>query len=461
MIGDQTLAQRVRAKYPGTYDDLTDQQLEAAVIAKFPGVYDDIPKTPAQSTPIATTQAKEPQSALARARQTGEMPRGAGFDALMGEIAQREEARRGRNVDLLPLAAATGGGLVGGPIGAAIGGAGGEAIRQVDRRLSGRSAPGTMREAAQDIGVEGAVQGTLEAAGGLLTKAISKGATAVYRGYLKPSLAGAEIAKAREIVDTAIRERLPISQAGETRGKLLISKINNEVNTALKNASVGKSVDLHAIAEKIRTFAKNVYNKPGAPPEDLAAALRVADEIDQHASLGLTPGAKPTRVSVTPEKANQTKQALDKAIGDTGFGVERGAATEARKVGRHAARKAIEEVVPAVKALNKRESEVIDALESVTKAVGRESNKDAFLGMRTLASAGLAGSSMGIGNDPSSALVQAAALRVGLSPNLMSRAAILASRFSKVPGTGAVLAARMGLILALRESEEQPSDDRE
>lgn len=44
--GDQrTLAQRVRAKYPGAYDDMDDAALEAAVVAKYPGVYDDIPRT--------------------------------------------------------------------------------------------------------------------------------------------------------------------------------------------------------------------------------------------------------------------------------------------------------------------------------------------------------------------------------------------------------------------------------
>lgn len=42
-----TLAQRIRAKYPGAYDDLDDQKLEASVRSKFPGVYDDIPSTAA------------------------------------------------------------------------------------------------------------------------------------------------------------------------------------------------------------------------------------------------------------------------------------------------------------------------------------------------------------------------------------------------------------------------------
>lgn len=43
----QTLAQMVRAKYPGVYDDLSDTDLESKVTAKYPGVYDDVPKSAA------------------------------------------------------------------------------------------------------------------------------------------------------------------------------------------------------------------------------------------------------------------------------------------------------------------------------------------------------------------------------------------------------------------------------
>lgn len=44
MSSGQTLVQRVRAKHPGAYDDLSDEQLDTAVRAKFPGVYDDLPR---------------------------------------------------------------------------------------------------------------------------------------------------------------------------------------------------------------------------------------------------------------------------------------------------------------------------------------------------------------------------------------------------------------------------------
>ena len=48
---EQTLAQRVRAKYPGAYDDLSDAELEASVKKKFPGVYDDLPTSEATAAP--------------------------------------------------------------------------------------------------------------------------------------------------------------------------------------------------------------------------------------------------------------------------------------------------------------------------------------------------------------------------------------------------------------------------
>ncbi len=50
MAGEQTIAQRVRAKYPGQYDDLSDTELETKVLAKYPD-YKDLPRT--QAAPAA------------------------------------------------------------------------------------------------------------------------------------------------------------------------------------------------------------------------------------------------------------------------------------------------------------------------------------------------------------------------------------------------------------------------
>lgn len=59
---DQTLAQRLRAKYPGDYDDLSDSDLESRVLAKYPGVYDDLPRTAAPTSPTPAPPSTVPTS---------------------------------------------------------------------------------------------------------------------------------------------------------------------------------------------------------------------------------------------------------------------------------------------------------------------------------------------------------------------------------------------------------------
>lgn len=57
----QTLAQMIRAKFPGAYDDLSDQDLESQVVAKFPGAYDDIPRTAADAPGFHSENAMDAQ----------------------------------------------------------------------------------------------------------------------------------------------------------------------------------------------------------------------------------------------------------------------------------------------------------------------------------------------------------------------------------------------------------------
>jgi hypothetical protein len=250
-------------------------------------------------------------------------------------------------INLLPAIGGTVGGIAGGisgipaagigafpaaVIGAGAGGAGGEAWKQNINRMRGKTAPGTVTDAASKIGTEGAIQAGTEVVGGAVGKAFKEGGKAIYRGYLKPSLAGTELAKASEIVETGIREMLPITKAGENRANRIISEINAQVETVLRS-NPGK-VDLKKVADEVRAFAGRKYNRPGVPSTDYEAALKVADDIDKHASLGIPAGAKPSRVDVSLPHANETKRALDQAAGDASFGMERGAATEARKARR-------------------------------------------------------------------------------------------------------------------------------
>jgi hypothetical protein len=81
-MADETLAQRVRAKHPGAYDDLSDADLEAAVLKKFPGVYDDIPRTKTQAP------AERPAPAAAGPRM-GPAPAAPWSIGKLGEVAKQ------------------------------------------------------------------------------------------------------------------------------------------------------------------------------------------------------------------------------------------------------------------------------------------------------------------------------------------------------------------------------------
>lgn len=367
--------------------------------------------------------------------------------------------------DLLPAAGATAGGIIGGAGGsafgmgfggipgamggAALGGGAGEAGRQLVNRALGREAPASPAQAAADIGSEAVTQGAIEGVGGVATQAAKSGATTLYRGYLKPALNQVDLPKAREIVQTALQEGLAISKAGEDKAKRLISELNRQVNSALQNVSGGR-VDLRQIADRVRAFAQQKYNRPGVPQADFEAAMKVADEIDNHPALAAGAGRV---VAVNPADANAVKQGLDQAIGDRAFGVERGAATEARKTGRRATRLAIEGQAPEVGPLNAREAQIIDALEAIQRATGREENRNLLFGVPTMISGalgGLAGYNQG---DPTQGLLAGLLARGLLTPQVASRAAILASRFARIPGTAPATAVRIAVQVA--ESEDQ------
>ena len=50
------LGRKVKAKYPGVYDDIADDELGRKVKAKYPGAYDDFTDTPAAQPSVPTGQ---------------------------------------------------------------------------------------------------------------------------------------------------------------------------------------------------------------------------------------------------------------------------------------------------------------------------------------------------------------------------------------------------------------------
>lgn len=358
--------------------------------------------------------------------------------------AVRQETLVDKAVDLLPVAGAGLGGFLGGAGGTAfgfgfggvpgavggatLGGAAGEAGKELINRFRGVETPATSAEAARAIGTQGAVQGALEATGQAAMPVIGKAATAIYRGYLKPSLAKSSIREAQQVVQTALDEGLPITKGGMEKGRAIIGDLNAKVKGML--AKQGNNIDLQAIADDVRTWAADKYYKPGVPSADYEAALKVADSIDKHASLNLPPGVKTTRVGVSEQAGYDTKKALQTAVGE-GYGTERGATLEAQKRGAYAARKAVEAAKPDIAPLTARESKLIDSVQAINRAVEREANQYVIQGVK----GGLSGI-VGYGEyrrtgDPWEAAAVALGSRLAQSPAVVSRAAIVASQLAK------------------------------
>jgi hypothetical protein len=399
-----------------------------------------------------------------------------------------------RMLDLLPTAGGIGGGIVGGVGGTAFGmGFGGvpgavggatlgggsmEALRQAIEEFRGVERPDGSLDAAKQIATQGAIQGGSELVGAGIAKGASAGARAVYRGYLKPSLATRELPKAPQIVETALKEALPITRSGESTAQRLIADLRAQVDDVLARTP-GKA-DLKAIADRVRSFARKRYFRPGKPNEDYEAALRVADAIDAHPSLPRRPGptvtrevdsaildasGRPMRVTetvpgppvvdtkVSLPGLNKVKQGLDEAIGEANFGVERGATKTTQKVGRHAARRTIEAQAPSVGPLNARESKLIDAAKAIAKAVEREANQNKLYGVKTIAAGAYGGNRYMQGDSPVEAALKGLAARGLLQAGPQSKFAILANRFSRELGVTAASAARLAAYVLQGESQ--------
>lgn len=221
------------------------------------------------------------------------------------------------------------------------------------------------------------------------------------------------------------------------------------------------TVDLRAIADKVRTFAKQRYYRPGADPADYQAALAVADRIDNHPALGsaLT-RATAANMDVPVSEANQIKRALQESASGSYGAPNAKASMRATKEGAREARLAIEGATGGasgtVATLNAREAKLIDVARAVKQAAEREANNSKLYGVKTLASVGVGGADYARNHDPMSAVAKGAATRALLNPTAATLASIVAFRLQRQLGIGASLASRLAAyVLSEPEGEAQ------
>jgi hypothetical protein len=385
--------------------------------------------------------------------------------------------------EALPAIGGTVGQVVAGPAGAAAGGLTGERLRQYGRAAAGVEPLPEQLDATGRMLKEGAVQGGIALGSDLIGKGLQQGGEALYRSVLKPSLAAANIGNADEIVARAIKEGFPITRGGEGRANALIGQLKNQV-TKIQAASPDKT-DLHAVADELRQWATGKFYKPGVPSADFDAAMKVADNIDHHASLAQTVmksvtrtvdtgivnesgqpmtrtvvEQKPTTVyrrTVTQPEAQAVKSSLQNTGADASL-LDSAATKQANEAGGHFMRVAMEKATPAIAPLNARESQLIDTAQAINRAVQREANQyKTIQGTRGAIGAVLGGGEYQRSHDPWSAAAIGLGTMLALQPGTVSRVAIIASRLGRLSSIAPASAARIAYaaVQANKDSSEE------
>jgi hypothetical protein len=253
-MGD--LAKRLRAKYPGAYDDMDDAALERAVIAKHPE-YADM----ARPAPDAGAKPDGSLGRFAGYKMLGDAVMGAGKAAINNPV--QSLAILG-GMAAAPL---TGGASIPASMAAAgLGAAGGAGIGSiVNAARGGANGPTSASGVAKTMATEGALGATGEGVGQGIGRILKAGGKLVYKTALRPSK-GLQ----REFGDVA--------ETGLKRGAI-VSEGGLDKVTAQRGASATKARQMVADAE--------AAGAPPIPTKEVAGSLKdVMREGRQEVQLG-------------------------------------------------------------------------------------------------------------------------------------------------------------------------------
>jgi len=258
------------------------------------------------------------------------------------------------------------GALLGGPGGAALGGAAGEAGRQLANRASGYPAPSSGVEAITQIGTQGAVQGVTEGAFKGLGILAKRAAPKLMQSAVKPSQALlAEYKTTPEVLsDTLLREGITASPRGLTKLQTLLNATNADIKAAVQ-ASTGTVPKASVAARALPTAAK--LAKQTNPTADLKAVGETVQEFMDHPVY-----SGPT---LTVPEAQAMKQGTYRRIGER-YGEQSSATVETQKALARGLKEEVAAEVPAISALNDRDSKLLAATDALGRRLALAGNRD-------------------------------------------------------------------------------------
>jgi hypothetical protein len=275
-------------------------------------------------------------------------------------------------------------------------------------------------EAAAAVGVAAnmGVNSLPTAIGGAAGKVAGKGVEGTSRwlmqSALKPSSSAIAKGDAARAIDVMLKEGVNVTPGGAAQLRGMIDDLSRQVAQKIAESPAATVDKGHAARELYGTL--NKFKSQVNPGADTQAIIKVWDEFNDLVTSKIP-------VLEAQNLKQGTYRVLAKKYGQMGS-----AETEAQKALARGLRKGIEEAVPAVKNLNSKESELLDALLLAERRIGSAANRD-VAGMVPLA------------NSPE----MMAAMAADRSPILKSIAARMLYQARKLaPAGGAYAGAQYG-----------------
>lgn len=291
-----------------------------------------------------------------------------------------------RLASYLPMAGGAAGGLIGGAGGtvigmgvggvpgavggAALGGVAGEGARQAIQTWRGKETPRTPTQALTDVGHQGALQVLYELAGQGTGKVVGAGlkraAPWLMQKALKPTQAMLKEYRttAPQLVQTLLDEGVTVTQSGLAKLQRLFGETNDRIASAVAGSQA--EIPKAAVASYVPEVAAKHLSQVN-PTADLEAIKAAVDEFMQHPLH--------TGETLSVPAAQRLKQGTYQQIGKK-YGEVSSAGIETQKALARGLKDQVAANVPAVSALNQRDTRLMAAMDAVGRRVAQTGNTD-------------------------------------------------------------------------------------
>jgi hypothetical protein len=289
---------------------------------------------------------------------------------------------------------------------------------------------------------------------------LGKTPEAAYESALKPSTTLGETERA-QIVQTGLKNEIPVSKAGHAKIGDTIDAINQKVKDTIATDPTRPISPLPALQNlnEVRGRFQTQVN----PAADVSAVEASGKEFADQLNTGAT-GPVPHR-NLGAAEAQAMKQGTYRALGDKNYTELKGASVEAQKGLARGLRTEIAKQFPEIGPLNEAEGKLLDLQPVLERAIARNSNHQA-IGIGTPITAATTTAITGSGGIGGAAGILKAVLD---NPTVKSHLAIQVSKMANIPVKvararldavgGSVLrpAAALGSDATAKENANQPN----